>query len=69
MVKEYHNEFLHVVVDCKTGNEAIDEGVESSIAGYVYLVLYALGARKMDELTDKMRDITQEFVEQITGKK
>ena len=33
MVKEYHNDFLHFVVDCKTGNDEVDKGVESAIKG------------------------------------
>ena len=67
MVKEYHNQFLHVVIDCKTGNEAMDKGVESSIAGYIHLVLYALGTGKMGILSEKMEGISQEFVEQAAN--
>lgn len=64
MVKEFHNEFLHFVVDCKTGNDGADEGVESAIIGYVYLVLHALEIGKMPELLDRTKDIALAFVEQ-----
>lgn len=61
MAKEYHEEFVHVIADCKTGNKAIDEGVECSIIGYVNLVMYALKTEKMNLLTSKMFAITQEI--------
>lgn len=63
MVKEFHNEFLHVVVDCKTGNDEADKGIENAITGYVYLVLYAVEIGKMLELIDKTRDIALGFAE------
>ena len=65
MVKEYHNDFLHVVIDCKTGNEDMDKAIESSIAGYVYLVVYALEKEKMGVLIDKVQDIAKEFQKNI----
>lgn len=65
MVKEYHNDFLHVVIDCKTGNEDMDKAIESSIAGYVYLVVYALEKEKMGALIDKVQDIAKEFQKNI----
>ena len=65
MVKEYHNDFLHVVIDCKTGNEDMDKAIESTIAGYVYLVVYALEKEKMGVLIDKVQDIAQEFQKNI----
>lgn len=64
MVKEFHNEILHVVIDCKTGNSEIDKGVENGIAGYVYLVIYALEKGRMNVLLDKTKDIALGFVEQ-----
>jgi hypothetical protein len=63
MVKEYHNDFLHFVVDYKTGNDEVDKGVESAIKGYVYLVIYALEAGRMSELIAKSRGIAVEFSE------
>jgi len=65
MVKEYHNDFLHVVIDCKTGNEDMDKAIESTIAGYVYLVVYALEKEKMGALIDKVQDIAKEFQKNI----
>lgn len=53
MVKEYHNEFMHVIVDCKTGNDRIDEGVEKTIEGCVHMVVYALETGRMNELVEK----------------
>lgn len=61
MVKECHTKFLHVVVDCKTGNEDMDKAIENSISGYVHLVIFALEKGKMGELIDKTQDIAQEF--------
>lgn len=69
MVKECHNQFLHVVIDCKTGDEILDKGIESNIAAYIYLVLYALGDGKIGELTEKMSAISNEFVEQLIDRK
>jgi hypothetical protein len=63
MVKEFHNEFLHVVVDCKTGNNETDKGIENAIIGYAYLVLYALEIGKTFELLDKTKDIALGFAE------
>jgi hypothetical protein len=63
MVKEYHNELLHVVVDCKTGNDGVDKGIENAIVGYVYLVLHALEVGKIDELIDKTKCIALGFAE------
>lgn len=68
MVKEYHSKFLHVVVDCKTGNEEMDKAIESSISGYVYLVVHALQTEQMAVLIDKTQDIAQEFHKQRIGK-
>jgi len=32
MVREFHNKFLHVVIDCKIGNKELDLAVEGCIA-------------------------------------
>jgi hypothetical protein len=64
MVKEFHNKFLHVVVDCKTGNDGTDKGIENAITGYVHLVLYAVESGKMFELIDKTKDIALRFADQ-----
>lgn len=68
MVKEYHSKVLHVVVDCKTGNEEMDKAIESSISGYVYLVVHALQTEQMGVLIDKTQDIAQEFHKQKIDK-
>lgn len=61
MSKEYHDEFLHVIVDCKTGNESVDKGVENAILGYVYLAIYCLENGKFDQLIKKSREMAEEF--------
>jgi len=69
MVKEYHSEFLHVVIDCKTGNEYMDKAIESSISGYVHLVIHTIQTGQMGVLIDKTRDIAEEFHKQKIDKK
>lgn len=69
MVEEYHNEFVHVIVDYKTGNDGIDEGVEKTIKGFVHMVLYALETGRMNELVEKTRAMFIEFSEQTVSKK
>lgn len=64
MVKEYHDEFLHVIADCKTGNEILDQSVESTILGYVHLTVYCLEKGKFDQLIAKSREMAVEFSEQ-----
>lgn len=64
MAREYHDEFLHVIVDCKTGNEILDQSVESTILGYVYLVVYCLEKDKFDQLIAKSGEMAVEFSEQ-----
>ena len=68
MVKEFHNEFLHLVVDCKTGNKEMDKAIESSINGYIHLVVWALENREMGELIDRTQDIAQEFQKKKNSK-
>lgn len=64
MVEEYHDECLHVMVDCKTGNRDIDKAVEMSIKGYINLVVYSLKTGKFGELLDKVQHIGEEFKKQ-----
>lgn len=64
MVKEYHDESLHVIIDCKTGNETLDKGIEYTILGYVNLAVYCLEKDKFDQLATKSREMAVEFSEQ-----
>ncbi len=67
MVREFHNKFLHVVIDCKIGNKELDLAVEGCIAGYVHLVIHALETMQMGELIDKTQNIAQEFYKKRDG--
>ncbi len=68
MVREIHNKFLHIVIDCKIGNKELDLAIESCIAGYVHLVIHALETMQMEELIDKTQNIVQEFYKKKNGK-
>lgn len=57
MAKEYHDEFLHVITDCKTGNETLDQSIESTILGYVHMAVYCLEKGKFDQLIAKSREM------------
>lgn len=61
MVKEYHDELLHLIVECKTGNENLDRSIENAILGYVNLALYCLETDKFDQLITKTREIAVNF--------
>lgn len=62
MVKEYHGEFLHVIIDCNTGNKNLDKSIESSILGYVYLAIYCLVEGKFSQLIKKTEELAKEFL-------
>lgn len=64
MTKEYHDESLHVIIDCKTGNKILDQSIESTILGYVYMAVYCLEKDKFDQLIEKSREMAVEFSEQ-----
>ena len=64
MTKEYHDEFIHVIADCKTGKEILDQSVEDAILGYVYLAIYCLEKGKFDQLVAKSREMAVEFSKQ-----
>ena len=61
MVQEYHDEFLHVVIDCKTGNPELDKAIEKTISGYIYLVIHAVKIGKLGLLIDKIQLICKDF--------
>jgi hypothetical protein len=63
MVEEFHNSYLHVVVDCKTGNIETDKGVELVIKAYLFMVIDALEKGRMKQLIDKSRALAVEFLE------
>jgi hypothetical protein len=69
MAKEYHSEFLHVIIDCKTGNENLDKSIESTILGYVHLAVYCLGTGKFGQLLEKIGTIAEEFNRQRKNNK
>lgn len=69
MVEEFHNDFMHFVIDCKTGNKRIDKGIENTIKGYVHMVVDALEAGRMNELIHKSRALAIELSEQTANKK
>ena len=64
MTKEYHDEFIHVIVDCKTGKEILDQSIEDAILGYVYLAIYCLEKGKFGQLVAKSREMAVEFSRQ-----
>lgn len=57
MVEEYHDEYLHMMVDCKTGDHNLDKAIEMAVKGYVYLIVYCIQTDKFGEFLDKMEDI------------
>lgn len=61
MVEEFHNGFMHVVIDCKTGNNGADKGIEMTIKAYVHMVVNAVETGRMDELIRKSRALTVEI--------
>lgn len=61
MVKEYHGEFLHVIIDCKTGNKNLDKSIEGTILGYIYLIIYCIQEGKFGQLLKKSEEIAKEF--------
>jgi hypothetical protein len=69
VVKEFHNDFMHFVIDCKTGNKIIDERVENAIKGYVHMVVYALEDGRANELFHKSRSLAIELSGKTVNKK
>jgi hypothetical protein len=69
MVKEYNDEFLHVIIDSKTGNENLDKSIENAMLGYVYLVAYCLQEDKFGQLIEKIGTIAEEFNKQRNDNK
>lgn len=61
MVEEYHDQFLHVMVDCKTGDPGTDKAVEHMMIGYANLVMYCVKTNKLSILIDKMEDLAKSF--------
>lgn len=61
MAKEFHNDFMHFVIDCKTGNDNVDEAIENAIKGYVHIVIKALETGRMNEVFEKSRAIAVEL--------
>lgn len=61
MAEEFHNSFLHVVIDCNTGNSSLDKSIEKAILGYVYLVVYCAGNDYMKELLEKVSNVANDF--------
>ena len=61
MVEEFHNDFIHFVIDCKTGDEMSDRRAEIAIKGYVHMVINALETGMMDELLHKSRALAVEL--------
>lgn len=64
MVEEYHDEFLHVIADCKTGDRRMDKAIEKMIAGYVHLIVYCVRTNQIPKLIDKMQDLAKYFDDQ-----
>lgn len=61
MAEEFHNSFLHVVIDCNTGNGNLDKSIEKNILSYVYLTVYCIENGRMKELLEKASILTNEF--------
>ena len=61
MVEEFHNAFMHVVIDCKTGNDRVDKGIEIAIKAYVHIVVDAIENGRMYELLHKSRALAVEL--------
>ena len=61
MVEEFHNNFLHAVIDCNTGNSNLDSSIEKSILSYVYLTVYCVENGHMKELLEKASIMANEF--------
>lgn len=61
MVKEYHEDSIHIIIDCKTGNKNLDQSIENSILGYVYMVIYCLETGRLHQLIGKTKDMAIEF--------
>lgn len=61
MVEEFHNEYLHVMIDCKTGNHLLDKTIEKTIKGYVHLVAFCYECNKLGILIDKIQKIALDF--------
>ena len=61
MAEEFHNSFLHVVIDCNTGNENLNKSIEKCILSYVYLTVYCIENGHMKELLEKASIMANEF--------
>lgn len=61
MAEEFHNDFLHVVIDCNTGNGNLDKSIEKSILSYVYLTIYCVENGHMKKLLEKASIMANEF--------